>query len=283
MATFSQRAGLTPVRTAIQIESLDDPTRVALWNVLDIVRDELYKRYDDETVEAAFGLLWMEYFEQERDRYQDSGDVWGAIKARVKSGQWYQALDVTEEVAKYFEKFKDLEHYAELTRELVNKTFEKFLVGYRFVGSEIAQITSAVEVEAIEKALVDTSGFAGAQHHLSNALQLLSDRATPDYANSVKEALSAVESIGDSVTGKKTLGSALDALGNHGIKVHGGQLAAWKSMYGWASDAGGIRHSSQTIPNVDQATAMYTLVTASAFVSLVIEAMRKVGTKRNER
>jgi hypothetical protein len=35
--TFSQRMGLTPVRKALQIDSMDGDLRIGLWNVLEEV------------------------------------------------------------------------------------------------------------------------------------------------------------------------------------------------------------------------------------------------------
>jgi hypothetical protein len=62
-----------------------------------------------------------------------------------------------------------------------------------------------------------------------------------------------------------------------GISAHQDQIRAWKASYSWASDANGVRHGSQVIPNVDQRTAKYTLITASAFVSYLIDASREAG------
>jgi AbiJ N-terminal domain 4 len=274
---FSQRIGKTPVRSAIQVEDLDADTRVAIWNGIYGLREMMHRNYGDS--DESFGeRLWTVFFKQHRDQYGRSDQVWGAMKKLVIEGSWYEVLDLLEFIPGAaadtgFPAVKDQLRFA------LNGLFENYLVGYRFIGGEITPIDSASDIVAIQQALTDSNGLAGVKHHLGNALSKLSSRTSPDYANSVEESLSAVESLGERLTGKDTLGSAMDALAGIGITVHPAQLKAWKAMYGWGSDAGGIRHSSQTIPNVDQATAKYTLITSSAFVSYLIETARKAGVK----
>ena len=53
-----------------------------------------------------------------------------------------------------------------------------------------------------------------ATNHLEKALILISNRESPDYANSIKESISAVEAICSEILGKSdTLGSALKKAG----------------------------------------------------------------------
>ena len=47
--------------------------------------------------------------------------------------------------------------------------------------------------------------YSSVNEHVKNALTLFSRRETPDYKNSIKESISAVESIIREITGKKLL------------------------------------------------------------------------------
>ena len=78
--------------------------------------------------------------------------------------------------------------------EYCNNVLERELSAYRFVNGILTQISSKDEVEAIEEALNITDNLKPVKTHLNRALELFSDRKTPDYRNSIKESISAIES-----------------------------------------------------------------------------------------
>lgn len=63
------------------------------------------------------------------------------------------------------------------------------------MGVRLWFVTNEREVELVETALQD-SRFNSVTTHLKTALRLLADREKPDYRNSVKESISAVEAMG---------------------------------------------------------------------------------------
>jgi len=69
----------------------------------------------------------------------------------------------------------------------------------------------------LEEALRD-SRFAGVSSHLERALELYADRQKPYYRNSIKESISAVESMARLVADnlKATLGDALKEIERKG-------------------------------------------------------------------
>lgn len=93
----------------------------------------------------------------------------------------------------------------------INSVLERKKSGYRFVGADIAPIVEQHEIEAIQECLEAPELFAGARIHIPSALQLYSNRQNPDYRNSIKEAISAIESAACVIAGnaKATLGAAL--------------------------------------------------------------------------
>ena len=87
------------------------------------------------------------------------------------------------------------------------------------------------------------------------------------YRNSIKESISAVESACNITTGSKaTLGQALKALDDK-TKVHPALRNAFSSLYGYTSDADGIRHGLLEEANLDFADAKFMLVVCSAFTN----------------
>ncbi len=272
-------------RTLVQSDSLDRDTRTEIWNTIVIlkqvfqnVRDETYG--SDTTESNVLEAVWTWEFKQARDEMRSHGQVWEHIKIYVLNEKWFDVLDLVEALVGYLGRYK-----THSTRDLVatftegfNNRFEHFLVGFRFIGQEITPIDSTAEAEAVVAATEDAASIAGARHALERAISLLADREKPDYPNSIKESISAVEAVVKKVTGANDdLAAGLKKLENAGLSIHPALKGAWLKMYGWTSDEDGIRHGGIDAADADQALAKYVLVTCSAFVSYLIEEGRKAG------
>ena len=94
------------------------------------------------------------------------------------------------------------------------------------------------------KRLLRTPSFAGVDAHLQQALDLYAKRKNPDYRNSIKESISAVESMAKIVSKKPraTLSDALKAIEKNGL-LHKSLKDGFLKLYGYTSDADGIRHA----------------------------------------
>ncbi len=117
---------------------------------------------------------------------------------------------------------------------------------------------------------------------MRTALSKLSDRKNPDFRNSIKESISAVESLCQKITGKPkaTLGDALKAIEKNGrVNLHSALKRGYEAIYGYTSDADGIRHAMSEQSNCDFADAKYMLVSCSAFINYLIEKSAKAGIK----
>jgi len=275
---------LREVRSVIQTDSLDDGTRVELWNVIHLIsrvlEDDSRASYTGGPLRSVLHALWAWDMGRPADEQPADHIVWRYIKEMVLDGPWNEAFDIIEAVVGRLDQFGKPGQRAQSAEGWVgifNDRFEDFLVGYRFIGLEITPIDTSEQATAISEALEATEGVPGARHHLSRAVELLADREDPDYPNSITESISAVEALGRSLTGASTLGAALKQLEAAGVPTHSALQSAWVKMYGWASDADGLRHGGSETPNVDQALAKYVLITSSAFVSYLTEKARKAG------
>jgi len=279
MASFSERHGYKEIRSVVQRESLDDATRLELWNLLAVLPKELGKWYQDTTEHAVLEAMWLWYFNRARDEMPFDGVVWKMIKDAVLTRDWNEVFDLIEQFMKHWDRLQTSksEGLKNAFLKALNARFESELVGYRFIGLEITPVDSSAESEAIVAALSNSDSIAGARHSLDRAVELLADRQTPDYPNSIKESISAVEAVVKKVTGEGTLGAGLNKLEAAGLKIHPALKGAWSKMYGWTSDEDGIRHAGIDAASADQALAKYALVTCSAFVSYLIEEGRKVN------
>lgn len=285
VASFSERQGLKEIRTLTQRDSLDEETRLALWNtiapLLEIFTKFRNSFYDNEdtTERAVVADLWTRDFQRARDEQTSPGVVWNLVKKRVLEGEWNEVLDVIESTAQYVgvHRTSRTQRLQEALVNGLNACFEKHLVAYRFIGLEITPVDTSAEAEAVISAIADASPVSGSRHALERAVELLSDRSTPDYPNSIKESISAVEAVVKKITNENTLGAGLKKLEDAGLHIHPALREAWSKMYGWTSDEDGIRHAGIDAASADQALAKYALVTCSAFVSYLVEEGRKVG------
>ena len=141
---------------------------------------------------------------------------------------------------------------------------------YKLIDEHLVPIHGEEEAKEIEQA-VKSLPYSNARGHLKKAVKLFADRPDPDYANSIKESISAVESLSRELTGKKDFSAAVRKL-KDGFGLHGAFAEALIKMYGYTSDEAGIRHAKTTesLPP-DQATARYMLVICSAVVNFIAD------------
>lgn len=148
----------------------------------------------------------------------------------------------------------------------MNSRFEMNLVGFRFVSGELVRVTEPSEVAAVEQA-VDSGGLPAT--HIRRALELLSNRESPQYANVVHESIHAVEAKIAAMTGKNVLSEGLKALEAAGYSIHPALGGGWTKLYGYSSDAEGIRHALVRNEEIDEPLALYFFVSCSAFVNFL--------------
>ena len=278
--SFSQRKGIKPVRKAIQIDDIDSDLRNSLWNALDI---HYWQRVHTAYISIAKDVndliirVWLNYFKVPIDTLSDH---WSKTRAKIREYffdcEWNEVYDFIEFIA-------NNHPYSSLNEEftkLCNSLLERESSAYRFVGGRIAQITSQVEISEIEEALQITGNLKGINTHLKTALELFSDRKAPDYRNSMKESISAVEAICKLITGEEsaTLGQALKRIENT-LGLSPALKSAFSNLYGYTSGEDGIRHALHDESNLGFEDAKFFLVACSAFVNYLVAKASKAGIK----
>lgn len=117
--------------------------------------------------------------------------------------------------------------------------------------------------------------------HIKTALNLLSDREAPDYRNSVKESILAVEAVCQLITSDRgaTLGKALKKIENDICPLHPAFKSAFEKLYGYTSDADGIRHALLEESRLGFEDAKFMLVACSGFTNFLVSKFIKIGNK----
>lgn len=276
---FSQRMGITPVRVEIQVDAIDDELRNSLWNCLHICYWEPTETrgYEyDKPMQTLMLRCYATYFKQPVDLIPDR---WFQVVRNVREFffkcDWHEVYDFIEFVAENY----DVQETNQQFIEFCNTFLESELSAYRFVNTKIVQITSETEIDSIQSALADATNLKPVYEHLKTSLSLLSDRKNPDYRNSIKEAISAVEATCQLVGGNKkdTLGQAIKKLKDNGVAIHPALEKGFQSIYGYTSDGDGIRHALMDKPNVSFADAKFMLVSCSAFVGLLLDKVKEAN------
>lgn len=199
--------------------------------------------------------------------------------------QWYTYYDILEIILSF--SVSDNKLIGEDEKEKisnfkngVNEIFVEENIGYRIINNQVVNITTEEEINEIEKAM--DSVFDSVNDHFEKALSFYSDRKNPDYKNSIKESISAVESMCCIICGEKVeLGKALGRLEKNEIYIHGAMRNGFQSLYGYTSDESGIRHGGIEDKEVTEEDAKFMLVTCSAFVNYLKVKFNKMKENGN--
>ena len=281
---FSEREGFVQP-PAQQIDSMSDELRNCLWNALynflngfNVATKTWRELTFAQEIAKHFCLrLWVDFFNRPQGQFPDYG-LENSFESLFKGLKWYQVYDLIEFIMDEFHKLtKNLyfrQHVLPLARFFCGaceQCLTKHNSAHRICGGKVVRITSKQEIAEIDSAM--NSEHPLPSDHIRKALSLFANRTTPDYPNSIKESISAVESLAKIVTGKKqaTLGELTRELGG----LRPAFQKALGKLYGYTSDAPGVRHGAfDDSAQIRQEDARFMLVICSAFVNY-IEAKRR--------
>jgi len=129
-------------------------------------------------------------------------------------------------------------------RELFRKHASTYqLIICRGVPLWFHPCVSQEQAKAIRKAIetLDQGNFGGSMRHLRKAAEHINGKR---YGNAIVDSIHAVESVARKIDPKSgTLGNALKSLKRRGTGFHPAFLEALSKLYGYTSDAAGLRHA----------------------------------------
>ena len=191
----------------------------------------------------------------------------------LNSDKWYTIYDFIERYLNILDKDTN-----DKMTQAFNNILEDEVSAYRILDRKAIPVINKTELNTIEEA--KNIKFESVNTHITKAISLYSDRRNPDYENSIKESISAVESLCCIITelngSKATLGKAIKKLKDKGIHIHTAMETAFSSLYGYTSDENGIRHGGIDFTNAPSEDAKYMLITCSAFINYLIEKLSKI-------
>ena len=277
MALFSERYGYTKPSEVLIRGKITTEIENVICSCYDVLYDALRKNYtySDEIYNDMELYLWTQFLNNRRnDFYGNYGGHMVVATSVIKSDdyEWFIKINMLEMSVQWLHEIGEKKQWIiGIVKNFVaqlNHEFARLSFAYRIVGKEVIEITSQNEIAEIEEALLQTSNI---KSHLSEALKLLSNRPNPDYRNSIKESISAVEALCREITGENTLGPALKALDKKGLAIPTFLKSGFEKLYYYTNDfKTGIRHAlmdASDAPSFEEAKFM--LVACSAFVNYI--------------
>ena len=257
---FADRNKIKEENTTMQIHNFDSRTRVALINMTDLIIHSYFPNIDRSHLNGSKYTFEQDFLKNlladvyshvvTRSSTVSYESVWVIIKDTLSTDDYASVLTIIEYITQtvsnqpYYNVFYKENTYT--AEQAYNLVMRQEYMGYRLINNEARPITDDNEVQAIQESM--DSKYTEVAQHFSKALSFLSDRQAPDYANSIKESISAVERMCSIIIGKSTvLSDAFRKLESSGVKIHPALKGAFTQLYGYTSDASGIRHSGQLL------------------------------------
>jgi hypothetical protein len=277
MKSFSERKGIIPIKYKPQIDSMDMDLRTGFWNLLTLAYWDRMKGNtyisDDKDIESLINRLWFNYFKKALDSIDH---MWFKTHRQLREFffgcNWNQVYDFIEFVGNSYSDDVTNTEFMQAS----NRLLEREMSGYRFINGHIAQISDEGEILEIEQAI--SSPLKSVREHLNRALELMSDRDKPDYRNSIKESISAIESMCKHISGdeRADLSKALRKLESK-VAMHSALKMAFDKLYGYSNDEKGIRHAIMDESRIEFEDAKFMLISCSAFINYLLVKAMKAG------
>ena len=279
---FSERYGYTQSAEVHKRGYLDEECISALCNCYDYLYKWLnlydvnhYGHRHDESYTNLEETIWCFFMNKRRNDFYGyySHEIAATTFLQSDKSEWYLKINLIEFTISSLRKMAPQNgmRFATIIKDFVkmlNSTFKRLDYAYRVVDDQIVEITDKEEIGAIEEAVRQTSAV---KTHLEEALKHLSNRPSPDYRNSIKESISAVEALCREITGESTLGDALRVWEKKGIQIPTFLKSGIEKLYNYTNDKRtGIRHAMMEeteAPTFEEAKFM--LVSCSAFVNYI--------------
>lgn len=265
---FAERNGYKKVDDVLVRERLTVPFMNGVVNMYIQLGQHMAENYTYRYFYAKLDShIHTEFLKKDLLSYEENTTIINLLKQR--SLPWYELFSFLE-CTWYFLRYNQAFEYANYLYSETNRIFERENYAYRMNHDtgDIIEVTSEMEIDSINEAL--RNPVDSVRTHIETAIKHLSaSQKAPDYRNSVKESISAVEACCRNITGETTLDKAIARLEAKGVVINSEMKKGFAKLYYYTNDeATGIRHAlmdNGNVPTSDE--AIYMLVVCSAFVN----------------
>ncbi len=274
--------GFSPAPIDLEEKEMPDSFRNGLWNICSkyffyniyAYNNKLRKSNDFKMLSIE---IWSEHFEDAIDTIPNyPADTLSKIREYFFGAAYWEVYNLIEFLAQFNKTYDWSTRYFKCNdfAKSCNGIFAREKSAFRFANCQLIKVTSETERREIE-ATTSQNISVGVREHISAAAEHYSRRDSPDYRNSIKESISAVESAVSHVLGRKSSGvKPLQSVSKE-LGLHPALTKGFISLYGYTSDAGGIRHALMDEPEITQEDAHYMLVSCAAFANYLLKLKSK--------
>ena len=253
---WSEKEGLREVRSAVQDAGMDERLRTGLWNALwvsfisglRVESDEYSSPEVNRQYRPFLNSLWHNCLVWPLNSMPPPfapAAVQAELQKHFLKCDWRDAYEMLAFCA------QNLPATAQVLVQMSNDVLEREMSAWHFLGNDLVRVMTEPEMKTIAQALDDAGPYAEVQEQLRKALALFSSREKPDHHNAIKEAVSAVETLGRLIVHdeKITLGASLHQMKTakklKPLAIHDAVLDSFGQLYRYASDEGMIRHAAK--------------------------------------
>lgn len=288
--TFSQRQGYSSLPKSMRLEELSDDLRRDIWNVtreiLTSMRESdgfsyYFSNEGHRLIERVLGRF-SKMPEDEIDTKYDG--ILKLFKMIILQAKFFRVLD-------FVEIFSNDEPYRARSKDFrtrIADSFQRHGAAYRFEISkypfQFFPCSSKEQGEATKQAIetISGSGMEGAATHLRQAARHINTRR---LADSVRESISAVESVARRIAPESsTLGEALKILEKKGLLDNKQLKNGFEKLYAYTNSEQGIRHAllDKDTPAVGLDEAMFMYGACASFAAYLVHKQRRAGGQQND-
>ena len=272
---FSERKGIKHFSDIVQTNDLNERTRNKLYTALKKIFDLIKKdpnKYADYFVEYVYEEIFSLTKRDIPNYYgYEYSKIFEIIYGIFQNENYIEVFTFIEGIIKAYTYIDNISYSRYNCRkyyiQLISDIFSTEHVNYRIINGKVTDIVNEEQIKCLEKTL--NNPYNVVSEHYAKAIEQL--YSVKDFDNSIKESISSVEAMCQIITknDKATLGDALKLLKN---KIHPAMESAFQKLYGYTSDANGIRHSNGLGEgNSTFEEAKYMLISCSAFVNYLKE------------
>jgi hypothetical protein len=274
--TFAQAEGVEPLPQQLARIDVSSELRARLWEYIyseldDSSHRDSHGRYLSDNWEEALKHAHVRLLHRPLDEFRGSlsGHI-DDLKARFMDLGYLDVYGWLQHMLRR----RPTPYFA----DDIGTILRECRSAYRVIdGDVLVPVGSDTEARVIGAALGDLRG-AGLVGGLEHLKQASGELTASHFAPSVRESIQAVESVVRVLEPDGDFSRALAKL-EAKTNIHGALKRGFTAIYGFTSDAQGIRHAllEKGAPDVDEADALFMIGACSAFVSYLINKARAAG------
>jgi len=265
---FSKRYKLRPTPEGLVCEDVPESARIGLYYILEQFFDwlELDELYKDLCVVLRISRQSRDY---NLETFEDVMAV--PIEELIMKCDWWRFYDICEVIFKSLEPvYQQIERFA----EQVNTLFIDEQLGFEMRKGKIEKVGSGFINAKVREAryLLKDPEFKGADEHFEKAIKHLNVRPNPDVENCVKDAVSAIESVGRIIVNdeKALLSDIVKGMVGKGTIPKPLDQTIQK-LYAYRGDQPGVAHGLVGASEVTVDEAEFVLAMSAAIIIYLVK------------